>query len=240
MVLAIIPARAGSKSIKNKNIVLLGGIPLIAYSITTAKKCNKIDKVIVSTDSHKIADIAKSYGADVPFLRPAKLATDNSPTILTIKHAIEFLERKGQNYETIIILQPTSPLRKIEDIKKSLKLLNQPNTDSVVSVCIAEHNPYYVMKEIKENYIRPVIEPKQKIYCRQSAPKVYRLNGSIYTVKRDVIMKKNDDITDKTRPLIMPREYSIDIDSKEDLLFAELILKRIRIRRRRENNPGKE
>lgn len=224
MILAIIPARGDSKSIKNKNIVPLEGKPLIAYSIQTALSCKNIDKVIVSTDSQKIAEIARHYGAEIPFLRPKALATDTSPVILTLQHAISWFEQKNKKIDVVVVLQPTNPFRRVEDINQSLKLLDKPKTDSVVSVCQAEHNPYFVMAKIKNNYLDyPLIKTRTKIYNRQQAPIIYRINGCLYTVKKEIIMKKNALITARTRPLVMPAIFSIDIDVPQDLLFCKFL-----------------
>ena len=227
MIIALIPARSGSKSIKDKNLIELGGRPLIAWSIETALACKKIDKVIVSTDSWKYAKLAEKYGAEVPFLRPKKIATDTSPVIETIRHAVFELEKKGDKIDIIVLLQPTSPFRRVKDIDKSLKMIKQPNTDSVVGVCEAEHNPYHVMTAIKNNYlVYPLFKTAKKaIHYRQGAPKVYRINGCLYTFKRNAFMKTGTIFTKKARPLIMPGELSIDIDTKTDLLYAEFVLK---------------
>ncbi len=230
MILALIPARGGSKSIKNKNIIPLAGKPLIAYTIKTALSCKEIDKVVVSTDSPKIAKVARKYGAQVPFLRPKKLAQDKTPMYPVAQNAISWLENKGEKIDTLILLQPTSPFRRTKDIKKSLELLKKPQTEAVVGICEAEHNPYQTMTTIKNNYlIFPLFKIKKSVYYRQATPKVYRINGSLYTIKKDVIMKKNNFIPQKTRPLIIPPEFSIDIDNKIDLLFAEFLAKKLGI-----------
>lgn len=227
MILAIIPARSGSKSIKDKNLVLLGGKPLIAWSIQTALKCRKIDRVIVSTDSKKYAKIVEKYGAEVPFLRPKSLSTDTSPVIQTIKHTITKLEKKGDRIDIITLLQPTNPFRRVKNLNESLKMVQKPNTDSVVGVCEVEHNPYHVMTGIKNNYlVYPLFKATKKaLHYRQGAPKVYRINGNIYTFKKSVFMKENTIFTKRSRPLIIPAEYSIDIDEPIDLLFAETLIK---------------
>lgn len=230
MIVAIIPARGGSKSIKDKNIVPLEGKPLITYSIQTALACKKIDKVVVSTDSPKIAKVAEKYGVEIPFLRPKKLATDTSPGILTFQHAVRFLEKKGEKIDVVVELQPTSPFRRISDIEKSIKMLKKPQTDSVIGVCKTKHSPYFVMGTINKDYFSyPLIKAKKQIYNRQQVPVAYRLTGSLYTVKRDVLMKKNTDITNKTRVIIMPPEYAVDIDSQLDLQYAEFLLKNSKI-----------
>lgn len=225
MIIGLIPARGSSKSIKNKNIVNLAGKPLIWYTIKTALSCKRIDKVVVTTDSPQISEIAKSFKLEV-INRPKNISLDTSPVIEAIKHAVFYLESKGGKINTIVLLQPTSPFRKTKDINTALDLLNKSDTDSVASVCEAEHNPYFVMAKVNAGFLNyPLLKPSKKIANRQEAPKVYRLNGSIYAIKRNIVVNKNSIITGKTRPLVMPSNLSIDIDSPQDLLFAEFLLK---------------
>jgi len=227
MILAIVPARRRSKSIKNKNIKLLAGKPLISYSIKTALACKKIDKTIVSTDSQKYADIAKKYGAEVPFLRPKKLAKDDTPMIPVLQHAVTFFENKGEKIETIILLQPTSPLRRVSDIKFCLQSLRKPETDSVVTVCEVEHNPYSDMVSVNSaGYLKyPLFTTDKPLHRRQDAPLVYRINGAIFAIKRNVLMKGKI-FTNKTRMIKIPVERSSDIDSKNDFEYAEFLIKK--------------
>lgn len=226
MNLAIIPARAGSKSIKNKNLANLAGKPLIAYSIKTALNCRKIDKVIVSTDSEKVAALAKKYGAEIPFIRPKSLAEDKTPMICVLVHALKSIEKlKNLKITNMILLDPTSPFRNNEDIVNCFKTLERPDTDSVVTVCEAEHNPYFVMRKIKNDYLTPIIKIKKTIMRRQDAPKAYRINAGVYIIKRNIILK-NKIFTSKTRPVIMPPERSVHIDEPMDLEIAEFLLKK--------------
>jgi len=223
MILCVIPARGGSKSIKNKNIVKLNGKPLIWYAIKTALQCKTIDQIVVSTDNPLISKISKSFKVEV-IPRPAKISRDTSDVMLAIKHAVANLEKRGKFFDKILVLQPTSPFRKVEDINTSLNLLNNPQVDSVVSVCKAEHNPYFVMASIQNKYLNyPLIKTSKKIFSRQEAPIVYRLNGSIYAIKKEIFEKTNSLITSKTKPIVMSWKYSIDIDTPQDLLFAEFI-----------------
>jgi len=227
VILAIVPARSRSKSIKDKNIKLLADKPLISYSIKTALACKKIDKIIVSTDSQKYADIAKKYGAEVPFLRPKKLAEDDTPMILVLQHAVAFFENKGEKIETIILLQPTSPFCRVSDIKSCLQLLKKPETDSVVTVCEVKHNPYSDMVLINaKGYLKyPFFTTDKPLHRRQDAPLVYRTNGVVFAIKRDVLMKGKI-FTDKTRVVKMPVERSSDIDNKDDFEYAEFLIKK--------------
>jgi CMP-N,N'-diacetyllegionaminic acid synthase len=226
MNLAVIPARGNSRSIKNKNLSNLGNKPLIAYSIKTALSCRQIDRVIVSTDNEKIAAVAKNYGADIPFIRPENLATDTTPMIAVLTHALKEIEKQEKKKITnIVLLDPTSPFRNQQDISNCFKVLEKPNTDSVVTVCEAEHNPYFVMRKIKNDYLVPIVKVKKIITRRQDAPKTYRINAAVYIIKRNIILK-NKIFTSKTRPVIMPIERSVHIDEPMDLEVAEFLLKK--------------
>lgn len=224
MILAIIPARSGSKSIKDKNIKPLGGKPLIAWSIKTGLNCNKIDKVVVSTDSQNYTRIAKRYGAEV-ILRPEDLAQDETPMVSVLQHAVNELEKSGKKISIVVLLDPTSPLRTVEDIEKCLKRLKEPETDSVVTITEVEHNPYYVMAGVENGYLKyPLFKPEKGLHRRQDAPKVFRINAGVYAIKREILMKGKI-FTDKTRVVEMPNEKSAHIDSLSDFKYTEFLLK---------------
>ncbi len=224
MILGIIPARSGSKSIKDKNIKPLKGMPLMAWSIKAGLACKQIDKLVVSTDSKKYAQLAEFYGAEV-IDRPSKLAEDKTAMIPVLQHAVKEVEKGGDKVSVVVLLDPTSPLRQVKDIEKCLELIKKPQTDSVVTVCEVEHNPYYVMAEVKKDYLKyPLFKSKKKIHRRQDAPKVYRLNAAVYVIKRDVLMKGKI-FTNNTRVVIMPQERSGHIDNPADLKQIELLLK---------------
>lgn len=226
MNLAIIPARTDSKSIKNKNLAILGNKPLIAYSIKTALDCKEINKVIVSTDSEKIAAVARKFGATVPFIRPKNLARDETPMAPVLLHALKFAEKAYQKkIAFIVLLDPTSPFRKVFDIQRCLILAQKPKTDSVVTVCQAEHNPYFVMRKIKNGYLHPILSSKKEIRFRQEAPKVYRINAAVYVIKREILLKGKI-FTPRTRALIMPSERSLHIDEPLDLKIAQILLEK--------------
>jgi CMP-N-acetylneuraminic acid synthetase len=209
-ILAVIPARGGSKGIPRKNVQILLGKPLIAYSIHAALQAHTIHKTVVSTDDESIAGIARHYGAEVPFLRPPHLSTDTATSVSVLQHAVQYLSDAQENREDIIVcLQPTSPLRSAEDIDQAVSLCVRTGADSVVSLCPAEHHPYW-MKKVVGNRVYPLMEVDDEQYPRrQDLPPVYQLNGAIYV----------------TRKKIMPRERSIDIDTPIDLKIAELIMK---------------
>jgi CMP-N-acetylneuraminic acid synthetase len=221
-VLGIIPARGGSKGIKRKNIYLLSGKPLIAYTIEAALKSKKISKVTVSTDDLEIAQIAKKYGAEVPIMRPEELAKDDSPGILSLFHMVEYLENTGTKIDIIVTLQPTSPLRTNRDIDAVIDKLISTNSDSVISVNEVKQTPY-LMFRVENDRLKPFFGEEMKIN-RQALPKVYSLNGAIYATKRDVLMKQRTVYGEDIRPYIMPEERSIDIDTLFDTKIAEMIL----------------
>lgn len=219
MILAVIPARSGSKSVKDKNIRPLGGRPLMAWSIKAGLACKKIDKVVVSTDSDKYAQLAKFYGAEV-IDRPKELATDEAAMIPVLQHAL-----KTYPADLIVLLDPTSPLRNVEDINKCLALIRKPKTDSVITVCEAEHNPFYVMGVIKNDYWQfPIANPEKDIHRRQDAPKAYRVNAAVYVIKKE-ILEAGKIFTAQTRAVEMPQERSGHIDSELDFKYVEWLLK---------------
>ncbi|HBX50595.1 MAG: CMP-N-acetlyneuraminic acid synthetase [Bacteroidetes bacterium GWF2_33_38] len=220
-ILAIITARAGSKRLPNKNIKNLAGKPLIAWSIEAALSSKYIDKTIVSTDSNEIKKISESYGASVPFIRPTELASDTSDSISVLKHAIDFFQNE---YKYIVLLQPTSPLRSVDDINAAIEMLNN-DTKSVISVCETDHSPLWanVLPEdfSMENFIRPEIRNKRS----QDLPKYYRLNGAVYVSEIKYLYENNGFLGHQTKAYVMPRERSIDIDNEIDFKLAELVLK---------------
>jgi len=225
--LALIPARGGSKGVPKKNIKLLVGKPLIAYSIEAALQSRHHLRVIVSTDDEEIARIARSMGAETPYLRPHVLAQDETPTLPVIQHALQWLEQhEGYQPERVVLLQPTSPLRGAEHIDQGIKFLLQAKADSLVSVCEAEHSPYWMRVLDNERRVRPFVETAREFLRRQDLPLVYRLNGALYMTKRRIIMEEERLLGDDVRALIMSREDSIDIDNEVDFLLAELLVKR--------------
>lgn len=224
-ILAVIPAREGSKGVAKKNIKKLGGVPLIAYTIMAARKVNRLSNVIVSTDSHEIAEIAKSYGADVPFIRPKHLATDTASSVDVVLHAIDFFEKQGNHYEHIMLLQPTSPFRDDEDINNCLDIYERNTCDSVISVCEAAVHPYLCKKIDKKGSLQDFIPFKYKHLRRQDMPKAYQVNGAIYLTSAENIKKRKSFYGDVVLPYVMESIKSIDIDTNLDFKLAELIIK---------------
>jgi len=224
--LAVITARGDSKGIPQKNTRMLLDKPLIAYTIQAALQSRTLNKVIVSTDDETIANVSKQYGAEVPFLRPQHLATDTATTLSVLQHAVKYLTDK-ENYpaDIIVCLQPTSPLRSAEDIDRAVTLCMSSGADSVVSLCQAEHHPYW-MKKVIEGRVYPLMEVDDDKYPRrQDLPPVYQLNGAIYVTRRKVLLEEERVLGENTLAYIMPQERSIDIDTPIDFKIAELILR---------------
>ncbi|WP_352418296.1 acylneuraminate cytidylyltransferase family protein [Proteiniborus sp.] len=226
--LAIIPARSGSKGLKDKNIKNLNGKPMIAYTIEAAKECNIFEEIIVSTDSLKYAEISNKYGASVPFLRPEYLSTDTATTNDVIECTIKELQKIGKEFDYFILLQPTSPLRTSEDILGAVKLLHKKNANCVVSVCEAEHSPLY-MNTLDESLSMDVFLPKDIKTRRQEFPTYYRLNGAIYISKVDYFLKYNNFYGEKSYAYIMDKIRSIDIDDEFDFIMAENYIKMFKV-----------
>lgn len=224
-ILCVIPARGGSKGLPGKNIKEISGRPLIAYSIEQAKGAKYVDRIIVSTENREIADIARRYGAEVPFMRPRKLATDDCSIIDVLLHAMDWMENKGKcKFDILVLLHATAPLRTTEDIDNSIKLLADKKADNVFSVTEAHRNPYFNMVEVRENGTVGLVKSGSFV-TRQSAPRVFDMNASIYVWWKDVLRKKKSVFLKKSHVYIMPRERSVDIDDYLDFRIAEMLLK---------------
>lgn len=224
-ILAIIPARGGSKGIPDKNIAVVAGQPLIAWTIAAARAATAIDRVVVSTDSPRIAEIAVAKGAEVPFLRPAALAGDHAPGMAVILHALGWLaEHDGRRPDVVMCLQPTSPLRTAQDIDAAAAVLTQPHTDAVVSVTAAEHHPAW-MKQIDPSGRLVDFGGSAAPVRRQDLPPAYALNGAIYMARRPLLEETGDWYGGTTRAYVMPAERSLDIDTPWHLHLADLLLR---------------
>lgn len=221
-ILAIIPARGGSKRIPGKNIKLLAGKPLIAYTIEAAKKSKLIDKIVVSTDDEKIAEVSKQYGAET-IIRPKELAQDETPTLPVMLHVLNILKEKEQ-YEPdfIILLQPTCPLRNEEDINNVMQLMIE-GADSVQTFCKAVQHPAY-MATIKNGTAIP-IDSKGYATRSQDLPEIYAKNGAVYGVTYDLLENKKTLYGKNNRAVIMPVERSVEIDELPEFKLAEFYLK---------------
>jgi CMP-N,N'-diacetyllegionaminic acid synthase len=225
-VLAIIPARSGSKGIPGKNMRKIAGKPLIEYSINAAKYSKIIDKIVVSTDSKKIADFAKYKKIDVPFLRPKKISKSNSNTLDMINHTVDFL-KTHENYtpDIITILQPTSPLRTTEILDKSIKMLkNSKNHTSILGVSKVKNHPFLCFG-LENLSLKPYKSDFQKYSQRQKFPTYFYPTGSIYTFWYKTLKKYGNIYGPKIKPVIIDIEDSIDIDNSYDLFNAEMKIK---------------
>lgn len=223
--IATICARGGSVGVPRKNIRPLLGKPLIGYTIEQARACQQIDRVFVSTDDAEIADIALSFGAEVPFLRPAELATSDASKLDAIRHLVDWVVANKGPIEAIVDLDPTSPLRRIDDITECMKLLTN-DVDMVITGYLAEKNPYFNMVEYKADGNVGLVSPSGAyVKTRQSAKKVYAMNASIYVWRAHTF--STDLWSHRSIKLhVMPRERSIDIDSEIDFELVELYMRR--------------
>lgn len=222
-ILAIIPARSGSKGLRHKNIKLLNDKPLIAYTIEAAIESDIFTDIVVSTDSEEYASISKRYGASIPFLRPDELASDVASSADMIVYTIQRLKELGKVYDYFMLLQPTSPLRKALDIKKSVDLLIENKLDSVVSVCEAEHS-LSIYNTLGDSLSLEGFINKNSATRRQDDKKYYRINGSIYISNVEKYLSERDFYGKKSKAYIMSRESSIDIDTELDFRIAEFML----------------
>lgn len=221
--LAIIPARGGSKGLPGKNIRSLNGLPLIAYSILAAKGSRYITKVIVSTDSQEIYDVAMESGADSSFLRPAELATDDAKAMDTYLYTLDRLRTDfGLNYEELVVLQPTSPLRTSKDIDAAIELFKNKGADSVISYT-EEHHPVVWHKYLRDDQTLESIFPETLDNRQAHRPSVYP-NGAVYVFKQS-LLKNRSYSSEKTYAYVMPRSRSVDIDTLEDFQYASFLMK---------------
>lgn len=224
--LFIIPARGGSKGIPGKNVKELAGKPLIYYSIDAARHFVKDDFICLTTDSEEIIQKAEDYGLKVPFKRPPELATDTVSSYDAIVHALKFYEKAGHKFDAVVLLQPTSPLRKIEHVEGCINLFDK-ESELVVSVKEADANPYYnLFEENKDGYLG-ISKANNNITRRQDAPSVFQFNGSIYVFNPESL-KNLKSIWEykKIKKFIMPREYSVDLDEPVDWEFCEFLIQK--------------
>lgn len=228
MRLCTVLARGGSKGVKNKNLRLLLGKPLVAHSIVQAKSSGLFERVAVSSDSREILNAAKEWGADCLIERPGELASDTAPKIPALQHCVKEVEKMtGSRYEVIVDLDPTSPLRAPEDIAGALNLLEEKNVSNVITAAPARHSPYFNLVEIDENgVVRLSKRMGQQALRRQDAPPCFDMNASVYVWKREALLQAGWVFLDDTLLYVMPRERSIDIDSELDFEFVEYLFSR--------------
>lgn len=231
--IAIIPARSGSKGLKDKNIKELNGKPLLAYSIEAAKQSEIFDVIHVSTDSLQYAQIAKMYGADVPFLRNSITSTDHASTWDAVRFVLEEYEKQGQKFDTLTVLQPTSPLRTAEDLLGAFSFFQAKHANMISSVCEMEHSPLWSNTLPDNLSMEDFEDEKIALLPRQSLPVYYRENGAIYILKTKYLLSEKNIYKNKCFAYIMEKEHSIDIDGELDFLIAQTIMS-IRQRKKEE------
>jgi len=227
-IIGLITARGGSKSVPGKNIKLLAGKPLIAWTIEVALQCTGLSRLIVSTDDEKIAEVARRWGAEVPFIRPAELAQDSSSHISVVLHTIHWLEEKeGFCPDYIMLLQPTSPFRTVEDMMNAIRLAKDKHAIAVIGVCEAAKHPYKTYR-INENDTLEYFIPSNIGYkCRQALPKVYEENGAIYLNKSTSLLRDQTFLPEGAIAYVMPQERSHDVDTPWDFNVADLVLRKM-------------
>jgi len=225
-VLGIIPARGGSKGVPRKNIRLLAGKPLLQYTAESALAAKGLSRVILSTEDGEIAEVGRKCGLDVPFLRPPELARDDTPTLPVLQHAVKSLEEAGDRYDAICLLQPTSPLRRAEDIDNCLKLLSETGADSVVTVLAVppEHNPHWVYFKDSSGFLKLSTGEDSPIPRRQCLPPAYHREGSVYIIRRDVLMLRNSLYGSKVAGYLVDSHRTVNIDTVEDWQRAETFI----------------
>ncbi len=222
-VLAVITARGGSKGVPGKNIRPVCGLPLIAWTIAAARGARTVDRLILSSDDAAIIDMARRYGCEVPFVRPAELATDSATSTDVLAHAIEALE---QRYDLVLLLQPTSPLRTAADIDAAVELLCATGAPGVIAVCPSEEPPYWLLCMDTEGAVSPLFPEQERPRRRQDAPPTYRPNGALYLVPTEAFLRERTLLPEGTRGWVMPMQRSVDIDTMEDIDYLEYLCSR--------------
>lgn len=221
--IAVIPARSGSKGLKDKNIKPLNGKPLMAYSIEAALESCLFDCVHVSTDSPEYAGTARRYGAEVPFLRSPELSSDTATTWDAMRYVLEEYRKLGKEFDTLAVLQPTSPLRTSQDIRAAYRILEEKQADSVVGVCEVEHSPLWSNTLPEDGCLKGFIREEAN-GPRQKLSSYYRINGAVYIVSVPLLVKKGTLYGERGYACIMSKEHSIDIDDELDFAMAEFLL----------------
>lgn len=226
-ILALIPARGGSKGLPGKNLRVLAGRPLIAYTIAAAQASRYGLRAVVSTDDPAIARAAAELGAEVPFLRPPDLARDETPTLPVVQHALRHLAAaEGYRPDLVVLLQPTSPLREARHIDEAIDLLLAEGAESAISLCPVEHSPFWMKTVDERGRVRPFLPGAPVHLRRQDLPPVYRPNGAIYITRPEIVLDQNRLLGDDTVAYLMAPEDSVDIDTELDLWLAEMLLQR--------------
>jgi len=224
--IALILARGGSKGIPRKNIQVVGGKPLIAWTIEAARASRWVQRVILSTDDEEIAEIARAFGCEVPFLRPAELAQDDSTSFEACAHALRYLEKEGECPDYLVILQPTSPLRLAADIDGAVELISTRRAPALMGVCEATPHPYLARRILEDGTLRDFYSAPETEKRRQEHPPAYYVNGAVYVVEPATLLATGTFQPPGTLAFPMPPERSLDIDTLWDLSLADVILTR--------------
>jgi len=225
-ILAIIPARGGSKGLPKKNIKPLLGKPLIGWTIEQAKESKYIDEIFVSTDSKEIADVSECFGVKVPFLRPEELANDSASSMSVILYTIELLEKQGKIFDYVIMLEPTSPLRDSEDLDLAVeKLFSVNGAESIVGVCKVEAvHPVFLVSQ-KNGFIDPYVNKEYKVIRRQDLDELYFFEGSLYISGTESLKTRKSFYHEKCLPYIVPKWKSFEVDDEIDFYIIENLMK---------------
>jgi CMP-N-acetylneuraminic acid synthetase len=222
----LIPARAGSKGVVGKNRRVLHGKPLVQYTIEAALAARRLARVVLSTDDETIAAIGRACGADVPFIRPAELARDDTPMLPVIQHAVSWLESHGDRFDAVCLLQPTNPLRRAEDIDACIADLEQSDADSIVTILPVptDHNPYWVYFKDQAGLMRLSTGGMEPLPRRQDLPEAFHREGSIYVTRRAVLMEQDSLYGQRLRGFPVAPERALNIDTPDDWTRAERML----------------
>jgi CMP-N-acetylneuraminic acid synthetase len=225
--IAFIFARGGSKGVPRKNLALLGGKPLIVHSIEAGLACPGIDHVVVSTEDAEIAEVARAAGAEVPFMRPAELASDTASEILAWRHAVETLRAQGRDFDTMVSLPATSPLRSVEDIDAALTCFRKGDADFVISVTTAHGNPYFNMVALDETGgVSFPVRGETRYVRRQDAPTLWQITTVVYVTSPTWVLDAPSVYDGRVKAVFVPPERAVDIDTPLDLAFAEFLVSR--------------
>lgn len=227
--IAFVFARGGSKGLPKKNLRMLGGRPLIAWAIGTGLACRRVGRVVVSTDDQEIAATAREYGAEVPFMRPAELARDDSPEWLAWQHAIRALSVEGRfPAELMVVLPATAPLRSVRDVEACIDLAqHQPDTDLVLTMTVASRSPFFnmVVREA-DGCVRPVVRLEKPVFRRQDVPQAFDVTTVAYVARPDYVMRSHSLFEGRVQGVEVPTVRAVDIDHLLDLEWAEFLLRR--------------
>lgn len=220
-VLAVIPARGGSKGVPRKNIREVAGKPLIAWTIQAARESRYIDRLVLSSEDAEIIEVAKGWGCEVPFVRPPELSRDDTPGIEPVLHAVQSLP----GFDYVVLLQPTSPLRNARDIDSCLELCASKKASTCVSVSEPDHSPYWMFTLDPQGCMHRLMDTQTEALRRQDLPTVYALNGAVYVADTTAIVKTRSFVTEDTACYVMSQASSVDVDTELDLVVADALLR---------------